>query len=205
MWHFSDIPGRANDVRNLRQGRHGRCAHRRPKKLWNGHGPRLENPETGAYPGCSAPSCKSLQPQISRKSAEFPRHFKGHFSIGNVQVRILRGQPGIPAFRQAPQERREWAGNAGFRAFGFVSRLPNRQSQDANRRKSPATPATIPVLQRLPAETGFDHDSRPLVAVKFAVGSSPGRAVSGTCTVARGRQSISHCRTPPSTMVFPNV
>jgi hypothetical protein len=27
-------------------------------------------PETGAYPGCSASSCKSLQPQISRKSAE---------------------------------------------------------------------------------------------------------------------------------------
>src|SRR5258708_6012340 len=42
-----------------------------------------------------------------------------------------------------------------FRTFDFVSRLPNLQSQSANRRKSPATPAKIPVLQRLSAETGF--------------------------------------------------
>jgi hypothetical protein len=30
---------------------------------------------------------------------KFPRHFKGQFSIGNVQVRILPGQPGSPALR----------------------------------------------------------------------------------------------------------
>jgi hypothetical protein len=52
-----------------------------------------------------------------------------------------------------------------FRAFDFVSRLPNRQSQGANRRKSLATSANIPVSQRLSAETGFDHDCRPLAAV----------------------------------------
>jgi hypothetical protein len=68
----------------------------------------------------------------------------------------------------------------GFRAFDFVSRLPNRQSQGANRRKSPATPANIPILQRLSAETGFDHDCRPRPAVEFAVISDPGWAL-GPC------------------------
>ena len=63
-----------------------------------------------------------------------------------------------------------------FRALDFVSRLPNRQSQGANRRKSPATPANIPVSQRLSAETGFDHDCRLRAAVKFAVISSSRRA-----------------------------
>jgi hypothetical protein len=27
-WHFSDMRGRANEIHYLRQGRHGRCAHR---------------------------------------------------------------------------------------------------------------------------------------------------------------------------------
>ena len=55
-----------------------------------------------------------------------------------------------------------------FRELEFVSGLPNRQSQGANRRKSPATPANIPVLQRLSAETGFDHDCRLDRALDFA-------------------------------------
>ena len=45
----------------------------RPKK------PSVKNPETGAYPGCAASSCKSLQPQISRKSAEIPPTFQRAF------------------------------------------------------------------------------------------------------------------------------
>jgi len=104
------------------------------------------------YPELTA--AKSLQPQISRKVRKFPRHFKGHFSIGNVQVRILRGQPAIPAFSQAPLHSREWAGNPGFRAFDFVSGLPVRRSSDGIRRKSPVLSPGIPVLRRLSAETG---------------------------------------------------
>jgi hypothetical protein len=64
-----------------------------------------------------------------------------------------------------------------FRAFDFVSRLPNRQSEGANRRKSPAKPANIPVLQRLSAKTKFDHDCPVRPAVKFAVISDPGWAL----------------------------
>jgi len=33
---------------------------------------RMKNPQMGAYPRCSAYSCKNLQPSISRKSAEIP-------------------------------------------------------------------------------------------------------------------------------------
>jgi hypothetical protein len=43
------------------------------------NGPRVKNPATGAYPGCSASSCKSLQPQIWRKSAEIPPTFQRAF------------------------------------------------------------------------------------------------------------------------------
>jgi hypothetical protein len=51
-----------------------------------------------------------------------------------------------------------------FRALDFVSRLPIPQSQDANCRKSPAMSPIIPVLGRLWAETGGDHDCRLHVA-----------------------------------------
>jgi hypothetical protein len=53
-----------------------------------------------------------------------------------------------------------------FRAFDFVSTLPNLLLQGANGGKSPATAANIPVLQRLSAETGFDHDRRHLLVGK---------------------------------------
>ena len=44
----------------------------------------------------------------------------------------LPPQPAIPAFGQASQETREWAGNPGFSCILFVSRLPTRQSWGAN-------------------------------------------------------------------------
>jgi hypothetical protein len=48
-----------------------------------------------------------------------------------------------------------------FRVFDSVSVPSVQRSQDGNRRKSPALCGNIPVLQRLSAETGFDHDCRP--------------------------------------------
>src|ERR1700730_18074166 len=41
--------------------------------------PESRDPETGAYLGCSVYSCKSLQPQISRKSVEIPPTFQRAF------------------------------------------------------------------------------------------------------------------------------
>jgi hypothetical protein len=66
---------------------------------------------------------KSLTPDFKEKCG-IPRHFKGHFPIGNVQVRILPGQPGSPAVGRAPQEKREWARNAGFSRVRFCLRTP---------------------------------------------------------------------------------
>jgi hypothetical protein len=42
-------------------------------------------------------AAKVSNPRFRGKVRKFPRHFKGHFSIGNVQVRILPGQPGSAA------------------------------------------------------------------------------------------------------------
>jgi hypothetical protein len=105
------------------------------EKPQNGNGPRLRNPETGVYLLCSAYSCEILQPQISRKSAEFPRHFKGHFSIGNVQVRILPGQPGSPPPGDSTlsnvRNARQWRAFANWLS---VSRLQNWPLRERNRR-----------------------------------------------------------------------
>jgi hypothetical protein len=81
-----------------------------------------------------------------------------------------------------------------FRAFDFVSRLPIRQSPGANCRKSPATSANIPVLQRLSAETKCDHDCRPRAAVDFA----HSQVVYGGSSASRRSAPISFCRTGAS-------
>ena len=58
------------------------------------------------------------------KEGKFPRHFNGIFPIGNVRVRSLPGQPATPAFRQATQEKQEWAGNAGFSRVRLCLQTP---------------------------------------------------------------------------------
>jgi hypothetical protein len=58
-----------------------RCLVFKAKQTWPVlHGVRKgRNPETGVYPECAAYSCKSLQPQISSKSAEIPPTFQRAF------------------------------------------------------------------------------------------------------------------------------
>jgi hypothetical protein len=48
----------------------------------------------------SFPAAKVSNPRFRGKVRKFPRHFKGNFSMGNVPVRILRGQPANPRFRE---------------------------------------------------------------------------------------------------------
>jgi hypothetical protein len=123
--------------------------------------PTFRNPETGAYSEYSAFSCKSLQPSNSRKSAKFSRHFKGHFSIGKVQVRILPGQPASPRLREnAPDSSRKARQWRAFAIWRPVSGLPISQHEDRIRKKSLANTANIPVFRRRGAETGFDHGLR---------------------------------------------
>ena len=43
-------------------------------------------------------AAKVSNPRFRGKVRKFPRHFKGHFSIGNIQVRILPGQPASSVF-----------------------------------------------------------------------------------------------------------
>jgi hypothetical protein len=49
-----------------------------------------------------------------------------------------------------------WAANAGFPGFDFVSKLPNRPSQNANQKSLGLRP--LSVLERLSAENDLDHD-----------------------------------------------
>jgi alkanesulfonate monooxygenase SsuD/methylene tetrahydromethanopterin reductase-like flavin-dependent oxidoreductase (luciferase family) len=51
---------------------------------------------------------------LESKTAIFPAKFPVSGEIERRKVRsVLRRQPGILVFGQAPQEAREWAGNAG--------------------------------------------------------------------------------------------
>jgi hypothetical protein len=70
---------------------------------------RVSEPPISA--GCRPKVSKA---DIEANEAEFAQHFKGAFSIGNVRVRSLPGQPAIPAFGPGPQKTRERAGNPGF-------------------------------------------------------------------------------------------
>ena len=135
----------------------------------NGHPgrtcPCIKKPETGAYPGYSASSCKSLQPQFRGKMRKFPRHFKGHFSIGNVQVRILPSQPAIPAIGQASRETRKRAGNPGFSRIHFRLWTSGWPSW---RRKSTKVSGHLREYSRFRETMGgdrFDHDCRPTRAL----------------------------------------
>jgi hypothetical protein len=69
--------------------------------------------ETGAYPIINLKLQKSPTPDFEEKT-EIPRPFKEHFSIGNVQVRILRGQPGSALLGEnaccTRKEARQWRG-----------------------------------------------------------------------------------------------
>jgi hypothetical protein len=133
----------------------------RPKK------PSVKNPEMGAYPGCSAFSCKSLQPQISRISAEIPPTFQRAFlnreCAGSNPPRSARHscvRPGLP--RDARMGR-----NPGFSRIRFSLWTPGLPRL---RRKS----AKISGLLRNYSRFGeimsgdrFDHDCRPTEAVRF--------------------------------------
>jgi hypothetical protein len=70
-------------------------------------------------------AAKVSNPRFRGKVRKLPRYFKGDFSIRNIQVRILRGQPGFTAvynpWLTGPEIR-------AFRAFNMVSRRPVSQS-----------------------------------------------------------------------------
>src|SRR3984957_413634 len=100
---------------------------------------------------------------------KFLRHFKGLSPIGNVRVRILRGQPTSPAFRElAPyidRKARHW------RAFAIrrpVSVLPISPNEGRIRGKSLADAANIPDSGRVWPETEVDRHCLVMNSADFA-------------------------------------
>jgi hypothetical protein len=91
-------------------------------------------------------SSESLPTAFSGKSLKFSRHFKGHFSIGNVQVRILPGQPGIPRFGEFPSVDEKGPPNAGFSHRHRPPETDVRTFWAENSRKSPAELNKTPVF-----------------------------------------------------------
>ena len=84
-------------------------------------------------------------------------------------MRAFESAHSSQAFRRSARLPGKGENGRKCRSFDFVSRLPNRQSEGANRRKSLVSPVNIPILQRLSAETGFDHGCRPQRAAIFRV------------------------------------
>ena len=72
----------------------------------------------------------------------------------------LRCQPGSPAFIQAPQETRKWAGNPGFSRIRFRFQTP---TLPILRLKSPKVSGYVCGNSRFAETIGrdwFDHDCR---------------------------------------------
>ena len=88
---------------------------------------------------------------------KFPRHFKGVFRTGNMEVRILPGQPGSHSTRESGPLLAESA--AFYRVFVRLSKVFGDEKTATFARicrKSPAKFPDIPVFGRLFAETDFD-------------------------------------------------
>jgi hypothetical protein len=133
-----------------------------PLGNWRSADNRVSEPPISA--GCRPKVSKA---DIEANEAEFARHFKGAFSIGNVRVRSFPGQPRIPAFCQASQETAEWAGNPRFsriRLGLWTPALPNLRG------KSPKVSGRFRKYSRFGETiTGdkFDPDCRPTLALIF--------------------------------------
>jgi hypothetical protein len=83
------------------------------------------------------PAAKVSNPKFRGKVWKFPRYFKGHLSIGNVQVRILPGQPGSHSTQDSTVENAESARQMRpFASLSSVSIHQNSTICERNRRKS---------------------------------------------------------------------
>jgi hypothetical protein len=118
--------------------------------------------ETDAYPDSELAAAIVSDPKFRVNGRKFLRHFKGVFRSGNMEVRILPGQPASPKVRvltlSSSRKARQWR---AFAIQGSVSGIPNSKNAMPIRRKSPAPTANIPLFRRQPPETRFDHPCVP--------------------------------------------
>jgi hypothetical protein len=137
-----------------------------------------------SVPVCRKDSSESLQAWISGKSLEILSIFQRAF--GNWECRSSnppRSARHSRGRRCHPLKEEKSPPLAGFCNSAQVSERPNRRTRGPFRQKSPATTANVTVLQRLSAETGFDHDCRPHGPVVFGTFSAIWR---GNCESCRG-------------------
>jgi hypothetical protein len=109
---------------------------------------------------CSLPqlaAAKVSKSSFRPKQRKFRRHFKGVFSNGNIEVRILPSQPRTTSTRDSGHLVGENPAKYGLsRASRSVSSLRIAATLARICRKSPAKFPDIPVFGRLLAETDFD-------------------------------------------------
>jgi hypothetical protein len=105
-------------------------------------------------------AAKVSAPGFGGKCGNSPDISKGIHQLGMCKFESSQVSQPFPRSARRPRKCKIRPEMPAFGAFDLVSKLPNWQSDSSNWRKSPATPANIPVLQRLSAETGFDHDCR---------------------------------------------
>jgi hypothetical protein len=92
---------------------------------------------------------------------------KGIFELGMCEFESSQVSQAFQRSAKLPKRRENGPEIQAFRAFAFVSGLSVCGSGGGNRRKSPAFPANIPVLETMGGDR-FDHDCRPRKAFDFA-------------------------------------
>jgi hypothetical protein len=112
-------------------------------------------------------------PRFRGKVRNSPDISKGISELGMCEFESSQISQAVRRLGGLPRKSEKRPQMPAFRAFDFVSGLPNRQWEGANRGKSLATPANIPVLRRLLAETGFDHDCCPREQMRETASADP--------------------------------
>jgi hypothetical protein len=98
-------------------------------------------------------AAKVSKSNFRSKQQKFCRHFKGVFWNGNMEVRILPGQPGSPRFREFPSLDEKGPPNAGFSHRKKSLETHVRTFWVKNSQKSPAESRKTPVFRRRFLET----------------------------------------------------
>src|ERR1700733_11843458 len=117
------------------------CSARRPK--------RPESRDGCVSRMCSLQLQKSPTADFEQKCGNSSDISKGIPQLGMCKFESSQVSQAVRRSARLPKKREIGPEIPAFRPFDFVSGLPNRLLQGANRRKSPATPPNIPVLQRL--------------------------------------------------------
>jgi hypothetical protein len=137
-------------------------------------------------------AAKVSNPKFRGKVRKFSRHFKGHFSIGNVQVRILRGQPGSAALGESAPDIAERPANGGLLRISHQS--PGSGFGHSQQERADSLWRTfekLPFFGRLRPETGLDLHCLTYLAVKTRQNLHLGRRQNGNAEPALPRRARS--------------